>query len=88
MPWRRGYTSGMKTAVSIPDEVFQEAERLAAELKSSRSQLYSRAVREFIARHSADRITVALDAVCATESESDSDFALAASERTLQRSQW
>ena len=41
----------MKTAVSIPDDVFEEAERLATELKTSRSQLYSRALQEFVARH-------------------------------------
>src|SRR6266511_1777128 len=46
-----GYTTGMKTAISIPDDVFEEAERLATELQTSRSQLYSRALQEFVARH-------------------------------------
>jgi metal-responsive CopG/Arc/MetJ family transcriptional regulator len=45
----------MKTAVSIPDDVFEEAERLAADLETSRSQLYSRALREFVSRHSPSR---------------------------------
>ena len=83
-----GYTRGMKTAISIPDDLFQAAEALAAELSQSRSQLYSRAVREYVARHSADRITAALDAVCALESEEESDFVRTASKRTLKRTEW
>jgi metal-responsive CopG/Arc/MetJ family transcriptional regulator len=50
----------MKTAVSIPDEVFAEAERLASELQTSRSQLYSRALQEFVARHAPERLTEAI----------------------------
>jgi hypothetical protein len=34
-----GYTIGMKTAISLPDEVFESAERLAGRLKVSRSEL-------------------------------------------------
>jgi metal-responsive CopG/Arc/MetJ family transcriptional regulator len=36
----------MKTVIFIPDEVFAEAEKLARRLKTSRSELYSRALRE------------------------------------------
>ena len=53
----------MKTAVSIPDSVFEAAERLAARKGLSRSELYSRAVAEWIDRHRDDRVTEALDAV-------------------------
>jgi predicted transcriptional regulator len=53
----------MKTAISIPDEVFAEAEQLATELQTSRSRLYSRALREFVARHSPDRVTEAMNRV-------------------------
>jgi hypothetical protein len=77
---------GMKTAISIPDDVFTDAEALARELKQSRSQLYSRAVREYVARHSSDSVTAALDALCA--SPSDDDFATAAGRRTLEQSEW
>ncbi len=78
----------MKTAISIPDDVFTDAEKLARELKQSRSQLYSRAVREYVARHSADSVTAALDAVCAEETVADSGFATAAARHTLERSEW
>jgi len=78
----------MKTAVSIPDEVFAEAERLARTLKKSRSQLYSHAIREYVARHSADRITEALDRVLVDGGSGETDFAKAAARRTLRRSSW
>jgi len=39
----------------------EEAERLAAELQTSRSQLYSRALQEFVARHAPDRLTEAMN---------------------------
>jgi metal-responsive CopG/Arc/MetJ family transcriptional regulator len=39
-----GHTIGMKVAVSIPDDVFAEAEALAKRMKSSRSEIYSRAL--------------------------------------------
>jgi predicted transcriptional regulator len=82
-----GYTLGMKTAISIPDDVFTEADRLAAKLNQSRSQLYTRAVREYVARHSADDVTGALDALYANESV-DEGFATAAGKRTLEHSEW
>jgi metal-responsive CopG/Arc/MetJ family transcriptional regulator len=53
----------MKTAVSIPKEVFEAAERLAEQLRTSRSELYARALAEFLVRHDADRVTDAMNAV-------------------------
>lgn len=53
----------MKTAISIRDEVFEAAERMAQTLGLSRSQLYTRAVSEFVARQRAQDITARLDAV-------------------------
>ena len=46
-----GYAPGMKTAVSIPDEIFEKVERLAAGEQRSRSEVYSAALREYVARH-------------------------------------
>ncbi len=77
----------MKTAISIPDDVFSDAERLARELNQSRSQLYSRAVREYVARHSTDSVTAALDHVCA-EVPAESGFTTSAAKRTLERTEW
>ena len=78
----------MKTAISIPDEVFAEADRLALKLKQSRSQLYSRAVREYVARHCDDDVTTALDALYAQEVPAGDSFGATAAKRTLERSEW
>ena len=77
----------MKTAISIPDDVFAEAERLARRLKTSRSELYSRALREYVARHGSERVTEALDKLCEAL-PSEKAFAGAAARRTLRRSPW
>jgi predicted transcriptional regulator len=83
----------MKTAISIPDDLFADAERLAEALKKSRSRLYGDAVREYLARHSAERVTETLDALCVElapggEPVSSAKFTQAAARRTLERSDW
>ena len=82
-----GYTRSMKTAISIPDDIFAKAEELARRLSKSRSELYSRAVREYVARHSADQVTEKLDLLVA-EGRVDSSFATTAARQTLKRSEW
>jgi Arc/MetJ family transcription regulator len=77
----------MKTAISIPDAVFAEAERLARRLKKSRSELYSHALREYVARHGPEYVTETLDRICG-EVPPETDFATAAATRTLRRSRW
>jgi metal-responsive CopG/Arc/MetJ family transcriptional regulator len=77
----------MKTAISIPDDVFADAEQLARELKKSRSRLYGDAVREYVARHSAQSITESLDRIC-DEVDCRAEFARAATRRTFERSDW
>lgn len=84
----RRYTRGMKTAVSIPDDVFAEAERLQKRMKTSRSEFYRRALAEYVARHAPDRVTEAMDRVCAALGLIDDGFVGAASRETLERSEW
>ncbi len=52
----------MKTAISIPDVVFEAAEQLAERIGMSRSELYSTAVAEYMARHRAAGVRERLDA--------------------------
>ena len=78
----------MKTAISIPDELFAEADALARRLKKSRSELYSRALAEFLARHSPDEVTEALNQVCTDVGEEDDSFRKAAVRRALERIEW
>ena len=53
----------MKTAVSIPDELFAEAERTARRLGFNRSQLYARAIEAYLAIHEDDPVTAKLDQI-------------------------
>jgi metal-responsive CopG/Arc/MetJ family transcriptional regulator len=83
-----GYTFSMKTAVSIPDEVYTETERLARRLKKSRSEVYSLALAEYVARHAPDRVTEAMNRVCTEIGQKTDDFTAAAARRILEHSQW
>jgi predicted transcriptional regulator len=78
----------MRTAVTIPDDVFADAERLARRLAKSRSQLYSHALREYISRHASDRVTAALDKIYAGETSDDPAFARSVARRRLRRVEW
>jgi hypothetical protein len=62
----------MKTAISVPDDVFRTAEHFARDQKLSRSALFTRAVEEFLAHHRREGVTERLDRVYASE-ESDLD---------------
>lgn len=79
---------GMKTAVSIPDDVFEEAERLAADLQTSRSQLYSRALKEFVTRHAPDRLTEAMNRVIDDVGSDVDEFSRRAAQRVLKKVEW
>jgi metal-responsive CopG/Arc/MetJ family transcriptional regulator len=78
----------MKTAISIPDKIFYDAEKLSRRLKKSRSQVYTEAVTEYIARHDPEAVTEAMNRVC--EAVGDySDAALSgAARRTLEDVEW
>jgi metal-responsive CopG/Arc/MetJ family transcriptional regulator len=78
----------MKTAVSIPDEVYEGAERLARQTKKSRSRLISEALREYLARHAPDEVTDAMDRACAETEEPRDSFVSSAARRILERSEW
>jgi len=78
----------MKTAVSIPDDLFEQAERLARRIGATRSGLYSRAVREYVARHAPDEVTAAMDRVCDAVGAAPDEFPAAAARVVLERSDW
>lgn len=69
----------MKVAISLPDNVFAEAEKLASRLRVSRSQLYVQALEEYLKSRRDSRVTEQLDAVYALEQE-PVDPALAAAQ--------
>jgi predicted transcriptional regulator len=78
----------MKTAISLPDDVFRDAERLAKRLNKSRSELYREAVAEYVARHEPEAVTEALDDLARKLDTRSDEFAAVAARRVLERSEW
>jgi hypothetical protein len=56
-----GYTQGMKTAISVPDEIFEQAAGQAAELGISRSEFFARAARRYLDELAARSLTSQID---------------------------
>ncbi len=78
----------MKTAISLPDEIFEEAERVARRLGKSRSEIYRQALAEYIARHDPDAVTEAMDRVADLLDTRLDAFGTAAARRALERDAW
>lgn len=78
----------MKTAVSVPDDVFERAERLAQREGRSRSEVYSTALREYVARNAPDEVAEALDRVIAEVGDRSDPFVTTAGRRVLTSTEW
>ena len=57
----------MKTAISLPDAIFQEAEALADQLGVSRSELYTQALQAYLQKYNCQQILSELNQVYAQE---------------------
>ncbi len=78
----------MKTAVSIPDEVFAKIERLARRAGRSRSEVFSAALAEYVARHAPDEVTEAMDRVVVEVGDQIDAFVGAAGRQVLEHTEW
>lgn len=78
----------MKTAVSLPDELFEEAERLARRLGKSRSRLYRDALAEYVTRHDPDDVTRRIDEALVVAGDAIDPFVTTAARRGLGRVDW
>lgn len=79
---------GMKTAISVPDDVFKSADELAQELGISRSELYATAVAEYLAKHRAEDVTAKLNEVYAREPSGLTSEIRKAQTRSIGKSDW
>ncbi len=82
------YTTGMKTAISLPDTVFHAAERQAKRAQKSRSQLYAEALAEYLSRHAPDEVTEAMNHVVDQLDDAVDPFVLATAQSVLGRVEW
>jgi metal-responsive CopG/Arc/MetJ family transcriptional regulator len=78
----------MKTAVSIPDELFQEVDELARRLGKSRSQLYREALAEYLARRDPHEVTRAMDETLEGLATQADPWLSEAGRRALERVDW
>ncbi len=78
----------MKTAISIPEEVFRSAESLAKRLGMSRSQLYTAAVNEYLSRRQDRQITVKLNSIYEEEDSSLPSAISKLQASSLSREEW
>ena len=78
----------MKIGISIPDDVFASADKLAGILGLSRSELYATAVAEFLAKHRSGDVTVRLNAVYAQQPSVLNKRVRRAQARTVRGSEW
>lgn len=77
----------MKVAVSIPDPLFAEAERLARRRKISRSRLYAQALEMLVGSEDDSDITRRLDAVY-RDLDSSLDSGLLQAQAEAVREEW
>lgn len=83
-----GYTIGMKTAISLPERVFREAERFARRVRKTRSKLYAEAIAEYLARHAPNDITESMNQVCDRMSLPPDKFQGRAARQILSKEVW
>lgn len=58
----------MKTAISLPDSIFEEAEALARQLGVSRSELYTKALKAYLRKYNRNQMLNQLNKVYSEES--------------------
>ena len=79
----------MRTAISLPGDLFRAAERHAKRLRKSRSQLYAEALAEYLARHAPDEVTEAMNRVVERVGGPEPDPILGrVARRVLERTEW
>jgi metal-responsive CopG/Arc/MetJ family transcriptional regulator len=78
----------MKTAISLPDDRFEAADSLADRLGLSRSELYARAVAEYVAKHRDEDVTAQLNKVFADETSGLDPSLRSAQARSVSSSEW
>jgi predicted transcriptional regulator len=78
----------MKTAVSIPDDLFRRADELARQLGKSRSELYREALADYVARRDPRATAAALDELADEIAGDGMRFVEHAARRVLERTEW
>ncbi|CAN5755777.1 hypothetical protein BH24ACI3_BH24ACI3_14170 [soil metagenome] len=80
----------MKTAISVPQDIFELSEKLAKKLKISRSAVFALGVKRLSEDEAVDEdeLIARINAVCATTDTSLDPAVKRMQARTLQRNEW
>ena len=78
----------MKTAISLPDELFDEADEVAERIGMSRSQLYATALAEYLAKFRSHSVTARLNDVHSVTESSRDEALRSAARKTVRRAEW
>jgi metal-responsive CopG/Arc/MetJ family transcriptional regulator len=78
----------MKTAVSVPDDLFRQAEVAARRLRMSRSKLFATAISEFLDRLQGDAVTARLNEVYSRRPAKVDSALHRAQMKTLDKDSW
>ncbi|HEX6984754.1 MAG TPA: CopG family transcriptional regulator [Planctomycetaceae bacterium] len=78
----------MKTAISIPDSLFEAAEELARRSGLSRSELYAKALAEYVEKQRGEWITEQLNRVYATEDSAPDEFVKQIQAHSIPPEEW
>ena len=78
----------MKIAVSIPDDIFEDAEYLARRQGKTRSKLYADAIAEYVGVYRTESITEQLNSVYATENSTLDPALELAQYKILDQEEW
>ncbi len=78
----------MKTAISIPNNVFEQAESLARKLKISRSELFTEAVKVYLEENHVEDVTTKLNEVYENAASNLDESLLKAQTKSLPKEKW
>lgn len=78
----------MKTAVSVPDDVYAQAEELMRRTGRTRSEIYSTALRDYLADHQPVPVTAAMDQALEEIDPEPDPFLDASARATLANAEW
>jgi metal-responsive CopG/Arc/MetJ family transcriptional regulator len=78
----------MKTAISIPNNIFEQAESLARKLKISRSELFTEAVKVYLKENQVEDVTAKLDEVYGKADSNLDKTLLNAQTASLAKEEW
>ncbi len=86
--YNHDYALKMKTAISIPDKIFNSAEALAQRLRVSRSELYTKAVEGYLKRNKNQGVTEILNDIYREDSNSLDDGLYSIQTQSIDKEGW